>query len=440
MMRWTLRSTMTSVAACLLAVSLLGSQPALGADTLTGEPLGRGACVACAENPDRPICFENIGCGGVTACLADSDCPAGEGCVRNNCCGGAIGIGACAPLCTAEPFCDNPGHCGAYGPAIPCTCGPLCQIATQLGAAENPGLAPVGVCGTVTGGNENSGYQLTPFSGGYDFTLPSPMGAAAGDTPDFHWIHEITGSRLPKYGTWWTFGSTCSTEYILHPSIDHGPVPEEGLETTLYGSDDAGATWVLGTLVELYAKGWNAASIEDDPSSRWVFPKPVSMISAVQGLKQGTYEFIDGDTEIDAICLPDPVCGDCNVDSGEDCDDGNSDDCDACDTNCKNVACGNGIVQCGEECDDGDSNDNNDCTNACNDPVCGDRITWNQGSGTEQCDDGDNRTTDFCLGDCKFNLDVVIPAVSEWGLIVMGLVAMVLGTVLFARRRRLAKS
>ena len=103
--------------------------------------------------------------------------------------------------------------------------------ATALGATVDPGLAPSGTFGTVIGGNEGSGLQLTPFGGPlYDFTQPSPMGAAAGDTTDFHWVHETSGAfAAPALGTMWTFGGASATDFILFPSIDHAPVVEESL-------------------------------------------------------------------------------------------------------------------------------------------------------------------------------------------------------------------
>ena len=62
---------------------------------------------------------------------------------------------------------------------------------------------------------------------------------------------------------------------------------------------------------------------------------------------------------------------------------------------------------------------------------CGNSIV----EGLEECDDGDNRATDRCLGNCTLNPNPGVPTVSEWGLIVMAFLALVLGTVLSGRRR-----
>ena len=181
----------------------------------------------------------------------------------------------------------------------------LASVAAAIGADLNPGVAPTGIFGTVIGGNESSGLQLTPFEtaiSGYDFMLPSAMGAAAGNLRDFHWVHE-TSAVGPGGGTIWSFGGLASTEFILDPSVDHVPIPEEGLETTLWGSNDGGATWILGTLTRIYADGWDPVSIEDEPSSLWEFSERVSLISATAGFAQGTYVFDSFDTEIDAVSL-----------------------------------------------------------------------------------------------------------------------------------------
>ncbi|MEO2169809.1 MAG: hypothetical protein ABGY42_17140 [bacterium] len=47
------------------------------------------------------------------------------------------------------------------------------------------------------------------------------------------------------------------------------------------------------------------------------------------------------------------VCGDGHLDTGEECDDGNTATCDGCSATCRVEACGNGVVECGEECEPG---------------------------------------------------------------------------------------
>lgn len=110
----------------------------------------------------------------------------------------------------------------------------------------------------------------------------------------------------------------------------------------------------------------------------------------------------DGDGVGDAC--ESPLCGNGTVDSGEDCDDGNSNNNDDCTNLCLNATCGDGIVwNAGsgtEQCDDGDGSNNNACTNACLSAVCGDGIVWNLGGGSEACDDGDSNNNNDCTNAC----------------------------------------
>lgn len=62
--------------------------------------------------------------------------------------------------------------------------------------------------------------------------------------------------------------------------------------------------------------------------------------------------------------------------------------------------CGNGIIGGVEECDDGNSNDNDACTNLCLNAICGDGIL-NSELEAEQCDDGNTIEGDGCSSTCE---------------------------------------
>lgn len=118
-------------------------------------------------------------------------------------------------------------------------------------------------------------------------------------------------------------------------------------------------------------------------------------------------------------------CGDGELSVGEVCDDGNVSNIDCCASDCQpltgacndsdpctetdqcvgsvcvgsGASCGNGQVQpvCGEECDDGDSDNSDACLSDCSAAVCGDGFVYLD---FEECDDGNSDDSDACLSDC----------------------------------------
>ena len=110
----------------------------------------------------------------------------------------------------------------------------------------------------------------------------------------------------------------------------------------------------------------------------------------------------DGDgvyDELDPDCAQ-AVCGNGTVDGGEQCDDGNTVNADACRNDCSLPYCPDGIQDPGETCDDGNNTPGDGCENDCTqtpDPVCGDGIQ-DQG---EACDDGNTSNIDACLNTCE---------------------------------------
>ncbi len=108
------------------------------------------------------------------------------------------------------------------------------------------------------------------------------------------------------------------------------------------------------------------------------------------------------DRAADALFVGVPHCGDGNLDTdiGEECDDGNLDNCDGCDTNCTLPVCGNGIgcSADSEECDDGNAASGDGC-DACTLEYCGDGVL--QTAIGELCDDGNNTSGDGCSAFCQ---------------------------------------
>ncbi len=121
------------------------------------------------------------------------------------------------------------------------------------------------------------------------------------------------------------------------------------------------------------------------------------------GIKESGETCDDGNTNDNDGCRADctsSTCGDgvVQAENGEECDDGDSIDDNACSNSCQPNAeyCGNGVVDEGEQCDDGNAITDDECTNSCTTPRCGDGIV----QAGEDCDDGNSELNDSCPPDC----------------------------------------
>jgi len=100
------------------------------------------------------------------------------------------------------------------------------------------------------------------------------------------------------------------------------------------------------------------------------------------------------------------ICGDDQLQPGEDCDDGpaNSDTAiDACRSDCQAAHCGDSVKDTGEACDDGNVTSGDGCDQACVVEFCGDGKR--NASVVEECDDGalnSDLTPDACRMGCLF--------------------------------------
>ncbi len=103
----------------------------------------------------------------------------------------------------------------------------------------------------------------------------------------------------------------------------------------------------------------------------------------------------------------DPFCGDGYLHELEECDDGNWENGDGCDANCKLEAgdlCGNNKLDGDEECDDGNKVPGDGCDPFCQfekacspSPCCGD----GEVNAGEECDDSNLQNGDGCDSQCK---------------------------------------
>ena len=93
-----------------------------------------------------------------------------------------------------------------------------------------------------------------------------------------------------------------------------------------------------------------------------------------------------------------PGCGDGIVQPGEECDDANDNNDDAC-VSCTLAVCGDGVVLEGtEQCDDGNVLDSDACLSTCEPATCGDGFVQ---AGVEDCDDKNQVDADACSNACK---------------------------------------
>lgn len=145
--------------------------------------------------------------------------------------------------------------------------------------------------------------------------------------------------------------------------------------------------------------------LEDSSSSGQSSSKTVSTKSSV---RFGIYIPDEDDLETPQL-LADP-CGNGTLDSGEQCDDGNTSPGDGCSAFCRleqNLVaaasvCGDGQLSPSEECDDGNRRDNDGCSTACllEIGICGDGII--QSLLGEQCEQASPLPTGVQCSRCRY--------------------------------------
>jgi cysteine-rich repeat protein len=105
------------------------------------------------------------------------------------------------------------------------------------------------------------------------------------------------------------------------------------------------------------------------------------------------------DPGLDPACPASCVtCGDGLVENGEECDDANASNDDSCLNDCMAARCGDGFIKAGEEaCDDGNPSNEDGCLSDCTAARCGDGFVNPE---VEACDDANASNDDSCLNDC----------------------------------------
>ncbi len=155
-------------------------------------------------------------------------------------------------------------------------------------------------CGQLLRGAEDSGYMTSPSS--YSYVMPSPKGTGSANAIDHHFIQDSNGGAIDNALVWELPEETTTVD--MFPSIDHGPVPGEALEATVYGFDDPAApssTWEVGDISTIFDEGWSDW-ISDDFVSRWEFSSAHKYYAARWGGPKALVA--DGDVELDGLCAP----------------------------------------------------------------------------------------------------------------------------------------
>ncbi len=173
------------------------------------------------------------------------------------------------------------------------------------------------------------------------------------------------------------------TNYLLSPTIEIGDYSDVRLQYRRWLNVEDGF-FDQATIYSNNQPVWTNFNSDDDSQStihhtdrEWRFHDvsligtPVAQqiqimfeLKSDQGLELGGWN-------IDDFCIvanQNSVCGDSQLYGPEECDEGgaNSDtEPDACRTSCLAPSCGDGVVDSGETCDDGNTEDGDRCSNSC---------------------------------------------------------------------------
>ncbi len=195
------------------------------------------------------------------------------------------------------------------------------SVSTSLAAIAAitvPGTVPVPyVLGTyLSGGSLASGAALACALG---FVADEDFDGTKGNALDHGWVQATDTPLIFDLG----FKSRSA---LLFPSVDHGPVIYESLESTVWGSNNPDAAfpagWTLAALTKVYEDGFidsECADESDDYASLWTFPGTdvfqYIAVHANSSIEIAPYNAEDnsctdegvwcsGDNEVDAVGAP----------------------------------------------------------------------------------------------------------------------------------------
>ena len=162
----------------------------------------------------------------------------------------------------------------------------------------------------------NTGTTTNKLSFGY--VQPSVV-ANPGNARDYSWIQNTANNTTlgntsldrPWLGNVFDMGGQAN-KAVVFPVIDHGPLPGEAVEYTVYVGNDPTSTnladWHLARLQEVYMQGWeiDTISLADGFTTVWGLANPADTFRFVSVSAVGSQSLADvgccgNDDEIDAV-------------------------------------------------------------------------------------------------------------------------------------------
>ena len=156
-----------------------------------------------------------------------------------------------------------------------------------------------------------SGFSYANGTWGYSCGNESlPTYTARANNLDWQWVQDLgNGGTSWTQGNVWDLGGLAN-QAVVFPIIDHGPLPGEAIEYSVYLSNNPFATtlgsdgntdWVLAQLARAYLEGWDASQIADGFTTVWRLPgqQEFRYVNVFAGGPGALLR--DGDDEIDAV-------------------------------------------------------------------------------------------------------------------------------------------
>ena len=147
-----------------------------------------------------------------------------------------------------------------------------------------------------------------------------------------------------------------------------------------------------------------SCSFNNETNSDNLYNVTITSICLDGGCVENVTQFVVKECELecgDKDSCGEDLCGDGRIDEefGEQCDDGNLNNDDGCNSECQEESCGDNVNQSNEQCDDGNNENGDGCNEICETEFCGDG-TVQEGIG-EECEPPNTPT---CNNECKLEL------------------------------------